>query len=291
MKIYNSKEWLDSVVKIHKSDTFRKLFPYILIMGVYSFSIAFFELNYINLREKSWLKEITTVHSLLGFVISMLLVFRTNSAYDRWWEGRKQWGTLTNISRSLAMKMNGILAKDDAENRDFFKRGIPMFSKALFGFLRSDYSKFMLDEERYDAMLLQSKHAPNHVANIIYQKISELHQEGKITGDQLIILDKEFAELNNVCGACERIKNTPIPYSYSSFIKKFIVFYVVTLPIGLVFSMGYLVTIAVPFIFYVLASMEIIAESIEEPFGIDSDDLPIEQITMNIEKHVNEIIS
>ena len=291
MKIYNSKEWLNSVLKIHKSDTFRKLFPYILIMGFYSFSIAYFELNYLNLREKSWLKEITTVHSLLGFVISMLLVFRTNSAYDRWWEGRKQWGTLTNVSRSFAMKVNGILIKDDIENRDFFKRAIPMFSKALFGFLRSDYSKFMLDEEKYAEMVSKSKHAPNNVANIIYQKINELYINKKISGDQLIILNKEFIELNNVCGACERIKNTPIPYSYSSFIKKFIVLYVVTLPIGLVFSMGYFVTIAVPFIFYVLASMEIIAESIEEPFGLDSDDLPIEQITMNIEKHVHEIIS
>lgn len=290
MKIYNSKEWLNAVIKIHKTDTFRKLIPYIISMGMYAFGIAYFELNYINLREKSWLKEITTVHSLLGFVISMLLVFRTNSAYDRWWEGRKQWGTLTNISRSFAMKVNGILAEDDTVNREFFKRSIPMFAKSLFSFLRSDYATFMLDEDKYKEFDLKSKHGPNQVNAIIYQKIIQLYQEQKISGDHLIILDKEFAEFNNVCGACERIKNTPIPYSYSSFIKKFIVLYVVTLPIGLVFSMGYFVAIAVPFIFYILASLELIAESIEEPFGTDADDLPIEQITMNIEKHVHEII-
>ena len=290
MKIYNSKEWLIAVTKIHKTDTFRKLCPYIILMGLYSFTVAYFELNYINLRDKPWIKEITTVHSLLGFVISMLLVFRTNSAYDRWWEGRKQWGTLTNISRSLAMKINGVLDEDDEENRDFFKRSIPMFSKSLFSFLRSDYSTFMLDEDKYLEFDLKAKHGPNQVNSIIYQKINELYKNKKITGDQLITLDKEFVEFNNVCGACERIKNTPIPYSYSSFIKKFIVFYVVTLPIGLVFSMGYFVSIAVPFIFYVLASLELIAESIEEPFGTDFDDLPIEQITMNIEKHVHEII-
>jgi len=290
MKIYNSKEWLLAVTKIHKTDTFRKLFPYIILMGLYSFTVAYFELNYINLSDKPWIKEITTVHSLLGFVISMLLVFRTNSAYDRWWEGRKQWGTLTNISRSFAMKINGILAEEDVENRVFFKRSIPMFAKSLFSFLRSDYSTFMLDEDKYVEFDLKSKHGPNQVNSIMYQKINELYRNNTITGDQLITLDKEFAEFNNVCGACERIKNTPIPYSYSSFIKKFIVLYVVTLPIGLVFSMGYFVSIAVPFIFYVLASLELIAESIEEPFGTDFDDLPIEQITMNIEKHINEII-
>lgn len=94
----------------------------------------------------------------------------------------------------------------------------------------------------------------------------------------------------NITGACERIKNTPIPQSYSSFIKKIIVIYVATLPMGYVFSMGYFVVLAVPFIFYVLASLELIAESIKEPFGIDSDDIPIEKIAENIRKHTHEIL-
>lgn len=94
----------------------------------------------------------------------------------------------------------------------------------------------------------------------------------------------------NITSACERIKNTPIPQSYSSFIKKFIVIYVATLPMGYVFSMGYFVVLAVPFIFYVLASLELIAKSIKEPFGIDSDDIPIEKIAENIRKHTHEIL-
>ena len=290
MIAYNPKEWYKSVVYFHQSDTFRKLFPFLLIMAIYSGGIAYFELEYLKLSSKSWLKEITTVHSLLGFVISMLLVFRTNSAYDRWWEGRKQWGALTNISRSLAIKINAVLDKDDLEYRTFFKQTIPMYSKALFSFLRSDYSIFMLDEDYEYEINMQEKHGPNQIANLMNQKVNELYKTKKITGDQLIILDKELIEFTNICGACERIKNTPIPFSYSSFIKKFIVLYVLTLPIGLVFSMGYFVALAVPFIFYVLASMELIAEMIEEPFGIDPDDLPIEQITNNIKKHVREIL-
>ncbi|MBS7332558.1 bestrophin family protein [Faecalibacter bovis] len=291
MKIYNPKEWFHAVVNFPKSDTFLKLLPFIIFMGAYSALIAYFELEYLNLSSKSWLKEITTVHSLLGFVISMLLVFRTNSAYDRWWEGRKQWGALTNASRNLAIKLNGMLAENDSENRDFFKQMIPMYAKTLFSFLRSDYTKFMLDEDKYFNMNLIEKHGPNHIANLMYQRITLLHRQKIFDSYQMIILDKEFEEFTNICGACERIKNTPIPYSYSSFIKKFIVLYVITLPIGLVFSMGYFTAIAVPFIFYVLASLELIAETIEEPFGTDLDDLPIEQITMNIEKHVAEIIN
>lgn len=148
----------------------------------------------------------------------------------------------------------------------------------------------MLDEDKYYDMELISKHGPNQVARLIYEKLCALNKVGILDSYQFMMIDKEFQEFTNICGACERIKNTPIPYSYSSFIKKFIVLYVITLPIGLVFSMGYFVAIAVPFIFYVLASLELIAEMIEEPFGTDFDDLPIEQITMNIEKHVSEII-
>lgn len=290
MIIYNPKEWFRAVFYIHKSDTFRKLFPFILLMGAYSYGIAYFELEYLKLSEKSWVKEITTVHSLLGFALSMLLVFRTNTAYDRWWEGRKQWGALTNTSRNLALKLNGILDEQDTENRHFFTRGIALYAKALFSFLRSDYSTFMIDQYQYDKMDLKAKHGPNQVASILNKKLNSIYKEGLISGEQMLILSKDITELTNTCGACERIQNTPIPFSYSSFIKKFIVLYVVTLPLGLVFSMGYFVSIAVPFIFYVLASLELIAESIEQPFGVDTDDLPIEQITKNIEKHVSEIL-
>jgi len=94
----------------------------------------------------------------------------------------------------------------------------------------------------------------------------------------------------DICGACERIKNTPIPYSYSAFVKKFIFFYVMTLPFGFVFSLGYYVIPVVAFIFYVLASLELIAEEIEDPFDGDDNDVPTEKIAEGISKHVNELL-
>src|SRR5690606_28148905 len=106
------------------------------------------------------------------------------------------------------------------------------------------------------------------------KSIHRLYREGKISSEEYRLVDHELNTLTNVCGACERIKNTPIPKSYISFLKKFIVIYVASLPSGFVFSIGYFVAVAVPFVFYVLASLEIIAESIEDPFGLDQDDLP-----------------
>jgi putative membrane protein len=263
-----------------------------IALAIYSGGIAYYELEYIKLSDVAWVKNITIVHNLLGFVMSILLVFRTNTAYDRWWEARKLWGTLTNTSRSLAMKMNAFLDKDDLVNRSFYKKSIPLFADTLFTHLRSNRTQFMLDSKEHPEFetLDSEKHGPNQVASLIVSRSATLYKDGKINGDQLLILNNEINAFTDVCGACERIKNTPIPLSYSSFIKKFIFIYVLTLPIGFVFSMGYFVIAAVPFIFYVMASLELIAESIEDPFGLDPDDLPIDKIGANIRTHVAEII-
>ena len=136
----------------------------------------------------------------------------------------------------------------------------------------------------------KEKHVPNQVALLIMQHVQRLYRDGKISGEQLIVLNSELLSFTDICGACERIKNTPIPYSYSAFIKKFIFIYVMTLPFGYVFTLGYLMVPVVAFVFYVLASLELIAEEIEDPFGGDSNDLPMDKIALNIQKHVAEII-
>ena len=292
MKVYNPKDWLHTIGYLSKSHHTKKIIPLLLLVALFSWGIAYLELEYLKLSDKSWVKNITTVHSLLGFVLSLILVFRTNTAYDRWWEGRKQWGTLTNCSRTLAIKLQAILPKEDNLSRNFYRKAIPLFAETLYNFLRSDYTKFMLDENDHPELksLDDKKHGPNQIASLIYSKTMKLYTDGKITGDQLKLVDEEITSMTNVCGACERIKNTPIPIAYSSFIKVFIIIYSVTLPFGLVFSMGYFVTMAVPFIFYVLLTLEMIGESIEEPFGTDPDDLPIDKITTNIKKHCREIL-
>jgi putative membrane protein len=289
MEIYNPKEWIKPVLYWHKADTMRKLFPYLVIAAVFSWGIAFFELEYLKISEKSWVKNITVVHSLLGFALSLLLVFRTNTAYDRWWEARKQWGALVNSCRILAYKLNAMLPEDDKSLRVFFRKSIPMYTRVLIGHLRSDYTTYMLDELDHPE-IEPDKHRPNQIASLMFKSIHRLYREGKISSEEYRLVDHELNTLTNVCGACERIKNTPIPKSYISFLKKFIVIYVASLPSGFVFSIGYFVAVAVPFVFYVLASLEIIAESIEDPFGLDQDDLPIEKISGNIKKHVEELI-
>lgn len=284
---YNPKDWFSFIFRFHKADTFRELLPLIIGIGIYSTIISYAELHYLNLSHKDYVKNITLMHSLLGFVISLLLVFRTNTAYDRWWEGRRQWGALVNNSRNLAVKLSAILT--DKEDKVFFKKAIPSFAQALNLHLKDEKISHELFEE-YNINVTHKKHKPNQLIKLMSKKLFELKRQNKLTEENLLFINPELTSFLDICGACERIKNTPIPFSYSVFLKKFIFFYVMTLPFGYVFSLGYYTIPVVIFIFYVLASLELIAEEIEDPFGNDENDLPTAQIAENIKKNIEEIL-
>lgn len=284
---YNPKDWITFIFRFHKSDTFRQLIPMMIFIGIYAAGIAYLELEYWKLAENSHVKNLTVMHTTVGFVLSLLLAYRTNTAYDRWWEGRKQWGALVNNSRNLALKLSAFLKEES--DRTYFRKVIPAYSSVLSKHLLNEEVSQMLFEG-LDLDIDHHKHRPNQVAKMLIQKANDLYLSGKLSGDQCYLINAELQSFTDICGACERIKNTPIPYSYSAFIKKFIFFFVMTLPFGFVFNLGYYVVPVVIFIFYVLASLELIAEEIEDPFGGDANDLPMAKIAANIKKHVEEIL-
>jgi len=258
-------------------------------LSLYSGVIAFLELEVLNLKRIPEVQHLSIVHGLLGFVISLLLVFRTNTAYDRWWEGRRQWGSLVNNCRNLAMKMAAILPAGDEASRAYFRNMIPNYAYCMKNHLRSTFIPEELEPVAGFTPDTQ-KHVPNQVTGHIMVRIQELYRQQQITGDQLITINAELQSFTDIVGACERIRNTPIPFSYSVFLKKFIFFYVMTMPFSYVFNAHYLVILIVVFVFYVLASLELIAEEIEDPFGKDANDLPTDTICENIRKHVKEIL-
>lgn len=292
MITYDSRNWFRALA-LHRSDTFRKLVPLLILVGLFTAAVRYVEVEYLHLSKTSYASNLPVMHSLLGFAISMLLVFRTNTAYDRWWEGRKLWGQLLNVSRNLAVKVSAMVPAEQPATRQFFARLMGMFPVELRQHLQLESTRLELDEKPHPEIpkLDRNKHVPSQIVALMQQRLQRMYHEKVITGDQLIVLNTELVQFLDICGACERIKNTPIPYSYSSFIKKFIVVYVLTLPFGFVFSLGYLAIPVVIFIFYVLASLELIAEEIEDPFGNDGNDLPMERIGMKIRENVEEILS
>lgn len=285
---YNPKSWLHMIFALHKSDTLRMLWKEITYIGVFTLVISYLEITYFP--EAVILEKLISVYSLIGFVISMLLIFRTNTAYDRWWEGRKKWGELVNDSRNLSVKIATFIPKSNAEDIDFFRRMISNFVFASKEHLRKGiiFEELELLEEEL-ALLTSKNHVPAAIVQLIYQRLNQLKINGLLSVEELIILDKNLNKLLDSIGACERIKKTPIPFSYSLFIKKFVFIYVTTLPLAFVTIFGYFSSFIATFIFYVLVSIEVLAEEIEDPFGKDDNDLPTDQLCETIRANVNEI--
>lgn len=289
MRVYNTKHFLKILVSLHKSDTLKILFPTMILMAVYSYGIQYLEVEYLHLTAKSKVSNVGLIHSLLGFVLSLLLVFRTNTAYDRWWEGRKLWGKLVNDTRNFAVKINTLLS-DDRDSANQIARYLKYYPHFLAKHLSQESTRLALDEDYSEIEKSLKHHGPTDLVILLTHKLHQLKKEGKISDVEMLYLDTQVSGFLDVCGGCERIKNTPIPYSYSSFIKKFIILYVLALPIAYVINLGFFMIPLTVFVYYVLMSLELIAEEIEDPFNNDENDIPMEAIAQNIERNVHQIM-
>ncbi|HRH62677.1 MAG TPA: bestrophin family protein [Bacteroidia bacterium] len=287
MKAYNPKDWTKLIFAFHKTDTFRQLIPAIIGLTLFSTVLCYFivHLKWIEMRST------TVMHSLLGFVISMLLVFRTNTAYDRWWEGRRMWGDLVNNSRNLMMKINAFIPSEKIELKKRWRILISNYPFALKEHLRGGFiAEELEDTDTLRAIELREyKHIPNVLSDQLFKELENLKVEKCISDEKMLLLNDEIKSFANICGACERIKGTPIPYSYSTFIKRIIFLYSITLPLGLVADLKWATVPIAVFVFYTLASIELIAEEIEDPFGKDTNDLPTDDIAHRIKANLLEL--
>lgn len=288
---YNPKTWLSLIFHSYSRQVMKTLTPALLFMIGFSALCCYVILDVFQLHESDFQPTIA-MHSLLGIVLGLFLVFRTNTAYDRWWEGRKLWGGLVNSTRNFALKLNAYISLEDHEVRDWFSKMIPNFVFAMKESLRDgvQFNELEVIDEAFREDLKKYKHKPNRIAAMLYSKVNKLYADKKLTGDQLINLDKELKDFIDVIGACERIRNTPIPYSYMMYIKKFMFIYIITLPFGFVTQSGYLTVLIVTLITFVLLSVELIAEEIEDPFGRDLNDLPTDELAEKIKDNVKEIL-
>ncbi len=288
---YNPKVWFSLVFHRYSRAVMRTLTPALIFIGVYSTGVCYLLLDVLRFHESDFRTTIS-MHSLLGIVLGLFLVFRTNSSYDRWWEGRKLWGSFVNNTRNLAHKLNAFLDKKDSDERRWFAYMIPNFVFSVKEHLRqgAKLSEFEVMDEHFLDNLRSVKHVPNRLSSMMYTRVNELYKNKTFSGDQLLLLDRELKEFSDILGACERIKNTPIPYSYSMYIKQFIFMYVITLPMAFVTTSGYLTVPIVVIITFVLLSVELIAEEIEDPFGKDINDLPTDELAEKITDNVREIL-
>ena len=230
-------------------------------------------------------------HSLVGLVLGLLLVFRTNASYDRFWEGRKQWGAIVNESRNLARAASVLLAGD----RSLAARTIHWtvaFAWSCLHRLRGTAGLGSVEQwlpAAEVAAVELSGHIPLAVARRITEQLDQARRQGLIGDYVQMQLDQNVQLLVDYIGACERIHNTPLPFAYVVHLRRLIILYSFTLPFALLDKFGWETIPVTFFIAYMLFGIEEIGVQIEDPIGEDDNDLPLEQICTKIETNLLEI--
>lgn len=285
---YDPHSWVKLIFNNDSKNIFKQLWPPMVTLLLYTTGVVVVFNHVFNFHYPGG----TAIHSLLGVVLGLFLVFRTNTAYDRWWEGRKQWGALVNCCRNIAIKVNACVPTDSTKDREFYAKMVPNFVFAMKEHLREGVKPDEIQEweNGFKAELAKKGHQPAYIVNLMYVQLNKLRNENKISQEQFWIIDGELKELMDIIGACERIKNTPIPYSYNMYIKKFIFLYSVSLPFGIMSITHYWTIPITCVLFYLLVSTELIAEEIEDPFGTDENDLPTDNLSAKIKGNVEEIL-
>jgi len=295
---YNAKDWFTFIFKIHKTETMQRLLPLLLGVGVYAGCWAYIEnIFFADNKTIDLFNNIGIVYSILGFTLSLFLVFRTNTAYDRWWEGRRLWGDLNNAVRNISLHLHSSLPIENEQRRHYYSALMHLFSIALKQHLqdkRLHSNHFEIFEDKNPIFeekseILKTNNQPQFIAKLIFLALKADVRHGLFSIHDLELFRTELNKFMEVAGGCERIKNTPIPFTYSVFIKKFIFIYVMLFPIVYSTQLFFIIIPVTMFILYVLASIELIAEEIENPFNGDESDLPLEAIVKNIGKNAREI--
>lgn len=222
-------------------------------------------------------------HSVLGVVLGLLIVFRTNSSYDRFWEGRRLWGQIVNSSRSLA-RSGAAYSGDAGDLADLIAGYVQAVKHTLRG------ERDMPDVARFVApevyrLVLSAGNPPSVVAGQLSRWVAARVAAGRLSPMMALELERQIATLVDCQGGCERIKKTPIPFVYAAHIKHLLILYVGTLPFVLL-RMGYYAPLAVAIMSFGLLGVQEAGLEVEDPFAEDPNDLPLDEFCATIARDV-----
>ncbi len=287
MIIRKKENWFRMLFVWHGS-VLPQVLPRLILLTVLSIAVVYFHGTLLSYKVPLNPAPFT----LFGFVLALFLGFRNSASYDRFWEGRKLWGSLLNVSRSLTRQVLTLNRNIDRESIKEFINLLSAFVYALNHQLRktdsSDDLKEKLSSSDYQ-LVINSKYKPALILNLIGDWVGKQKLKGNLDSIQQASIDQNLNTLSDVLGGCERIVSTPIPYSYQVLLHRTIYIYCFLLPFGLVDSLSWFTPFIVAFIAYTFVAFEAIADEIEEPFGQEANDLALNSMSIMIEESIKEL--
>lgn len=255
-------------------------------------------------HEYDWHPNLTPLpFTLIGVALGIFLGFRNNASYDRWWEGRKLWGSLINVTRTFTRQVLTFIGPQPgrapmdpaalrALQRELVLR-IVAFAHALRLSLRDEDDlgelAAFLPEGEIERLRTESNR-PFAITQGTAERIREAWAQGWIETLHLPVLEASMASLTDIQGSCERIKSTPIPFSYTTLIHRITAVYCYSLPFGVVDSVGIFTPFVVTLVAYAFFGLDVVGDEIENPFGKDPNDLPLRALSRQIEVNLKQRI-
>ncbi len=281
---YDAKSWVGVLLRVRGS-----VGPRLLVRTGICVGLGFLA-NWLY-QEKGFHTP-AVAHTMIGVALGLLLVFRTNASFDRWWEGRKLLGGMVNRTRDLARQLAAYVPADSRAIGDESIRHIGAFFVVAMQGLRSETDlkvagEYLTADER--SQLEPYKTRGTIVLTWITKRIDELGRAGKLSEARILAMDTNLTALVDYHSGCERIVRTPVPFAYAQHIKLFVTVFCFTVPFAIVDSMKGYTPIAVAVLAFALFGIDEIGVEIEDPFGYDDNDLPIERITKTIQSGAEEI--
>jgi putative membrane protein len=283
---YNAHDWRSHLFDI-KGSMVRQIFYRVLSSGIWAFTVLYLY------KFQGWQIAVSDkAHLLVGTALGLLLVFRTNASYDRFWEGRKMWGSIINETRNLGRSISVYLAVSP----ELVKRGIGWaiaFPYATMYYLRankglgSSIDLLPPDEVR---TALESNQLPLAVSRRLSEVFAEARKRGLISDYLQMTLDQNAQLLIDYMGACERIHRTPLPFAYVVHLRRALILFCYTLPFALLETFGWLMPVVTLVVTYIFLGIEEIGVEIEDPFGYDDNDLPLERFCQTIETNLRGVL-
>ena len=285
MLVPKSTSWI-STLFAYRGTTIKRTWPRLLVVTVMAVAVTVLHEKY-----QAFTTDLTaTPFSLIGVALGIFLGFRNNTSYDRFWEGRKIWGALVNTSRTLTRQVFVFIAGDAALHRELVYRVIA-YVHCLRLHLRdmpdNDDLRELLPAREVDALAGEGNR-PNAIAHRFGERLRELYDADDIHALHLPALDESLTKLIDIQGRCERIKSTPIPFSYNVLMHRIVAVYCIALPFGLVNALHGATPWVVALVAYAFLGLDAVGEQIEEPFGFDPNDLPLDGLCNTIERNLRE---
>jgi putative membrane protein len=285
---YEAKNWIGVLTRVHGSVAPRLLPRAALTAGIGAVAAWAFEHHAFKLPA--------VAHTMIGVALGLLLVFRTNASFDRWWEGRKLFGTIVNRTRDLGRQLRGYASSTEQSRAtaEVMVRRIDLYFALAIQSLRDEsdltaLGTLITSEEK--AALEGKKTRALVVLSWITSGLDELARTGTLSEIRLLAMDANLTVLTDSYSGCERIARTPVPFAYAHHIKLFVSLFCFTVPFVLVDGLRWATPVVAAVLAYALFGIDEIGVEIEDPFGYDPNDLPSDRIAQNIHTSTSDVIT